>query len=201
MEKIKDILAQGAEAKIYRSGDKVIKERISKSYRIPEIDSKLRKERTRAEARLIRALERAGVPVPAVLKEDDKSMILELEFIDGEKVRDYLDKTSDTEICKQIGELTEKMHSAGIVHGDLTTSNLILKGKKVYLIDLGLGDFSARVEDKAVDLHLFKECLVSKHHEIWEPCWQAFLEGYKNKSVTDRLKVVETRGRYKKIPI
>ena len=195
---MKQLIAQGAEAKIYHSSGKIIKERVSKSYRLAEIDAKLRKERTRAEAKLIRALERVGVPVPAVLKEDDKGMILELEFIDGTKVRDYLDKTSDAKICKQIGELTEKMHSAGIVHGDLTTSNLILKRKKVFLIDLGLGDFSARVEDKAVDLHLFKECLVSKHHEIWESCWRSFLQGYKNPAVVERLKTVESRGRYKK---
>ena len=193
------MIAQGAEAKLYRAGNAVIKERVSKSYRLHEIDSKLRKERTRAEAKLLRTLERAGVPVPAVLKEDDNAMILEIEFIDGTKVRDFLDKTSDTDICRQIGELTEKMHGAGIVHGDLTTTNMILKGKKVYLIDLGLGDFSIKVEDKAVDLHLFKECLISKHHEIWESCWKAFLEGYKNPDVLNRLKVVEARGRYKKL--
>lgn len=196
---MKNLIAQGAEAKLYRTGNAVTKERVSKSYRIKEIDSKLRKERTRAEAKLIRTLERAGVLVPAILKEDDKNMILELEFIDGTKIRDYLDKTSDADVCKQIGILAEKMHSAGIVHGDLTTSNLILKDKKVYLIDLGLGDFSSRVEDRAVDLHLFKECLVSKHHNIWEKCWKSFLEGYKNKSVLDRLKVVEARGRYKTV--
>jgi len=196
---MKQMIAQGAEAKLYRAGNAVIKERVSKSYRLHEIDSKLRKERTRAEAKLLRTLERAGVPVPAVLKEDDNAMILEIEFIDGTKVRDFLDKTSDTDICRQIGELTEKMHGAGIVHGDLTTSNMILKGKKVYLIDLGLGDFSIKVEDKAVDLHLFKECLISKHHEIWESCWKAFLEGYKNPDVLNRLKVVEARGRYKKL--
>ncbi len=195
------LIAQGAEAKIYRSGDKIIKERVRKNYRLPEIDLKLRKERTRAEARLIRALERAGVNVPAVLNEDDASMVLELEFIDGEKIRDYIERTGDTEICKQIGLLADKMHSAGIVHGDLTTSNLILKGKKVYLIDLGLGDFSSRIEDKAVDLHLFKECLVSKHHKIWESCWKSFVEGYKNSDVLNRLRQVEARGRYKRIPV
>jgi len=195
---MRNLIAQGAEAKLYRDRNVVVKERISKSYRIAEIDSKLRKERTRTEARLIRALERAGVPVPAVLKEDDKGMVLELEFIDGEKVRDYLEKTSDVDICRQIGILTEKMHNAGIVHGDLTTSNLIFKDKKVYLIDLGLGDFSDRIEDKAVDLHLFKECLVSKHHKIWENCWKSFLQGYKNPEVLNRLKIVEARGRYKK---
>ena len=138
MEKL---IAQGAEAKIYHSNGKIIKERVKKSYRIDAIDAKLRKERTRAEAKLIRSLERAGVPVPAVLKEDDKGMVLELEFIDGEKVRDYLERTEDVSICKQIGVLTAKMHDANIVHGDLTTSNLILKDR-VYVIDLGLGEFS-----------------------------------------------------------
>jgi len=197
---MKQLIAQGAEAKIYHSDGKIIKERVKKSYRLAEIDSKLRKERTRAEAKLIRSLERAGVPVPAVLKEDDKGMVLELEFIDGEKVRDYLERTEDIEICKQIGELTAKMHSANVVHGDLTTSNLILKDK-VYLIDLGLGEVSERIEDKAVDLHLFKECLISKHHKIWEACWKNFIEGYKNEKVLDRLKIVESRGRYKKFPI
>jgi len=192
-------LAHGAEAILYKRDGNVVKERVSKPYRISEIDLKLRKERTRAEARLIRALERAGVAVPAVLKEDDKNMILELEFIEGEKIRDYLEKTSDTNVCKQIGELTAKMHDAGIVHGDLTTSNLILKAGKVFLIDLGLGDFSNRVEDKAVDLHLFKECLVSRHHGIWEQAWKSFVDGYKDKKVLDRLKVVEARGRYKKL--
>jgi TP53 regulating kinase-like protein len=198
---MKQLIAQGAEAKIYHSDSKIIKERVKKSYRIAEIDSKLRKERTRAEAKLIRSLERAGVPVPAVLKEDDKGMILDLEYIDGEKVRDYLERTEDVKLCKQIGELTAKMHSANIVHGDLTTSNLILRGNKVYLIDLGLGDFSERIEDKAVDLHLFKECLVSKHHKIWEACWKSFVQGYKDQKVLDRLKIVESRGRYKQAKV
>ncbi len=190
-------IAHGAEAILYKDGEKIIKDRVSKPYRIPEMDLRLRKERTRSEAKIIRTLERAGLPVPAVQKEDDKQMILELEFLDGEKVRDYLEKTEDADICKQIGELTAKMHATGIVHGDLTTSNLINKNGKVYLIDFGLGEFSKRVEDKAVDLHLFKECLKSKHFGIWEKSWNEFVAGYKDKTVLDRLKVVESRGRYK----
>ncbi|HIH14526.1 MAG TPA: Kae1-associated serine/threonine protein kinase [Nanoarchaeota archaeon] len=190
-------IAHGAEAILYKEGNRIIKDRVSKPYRIPEIDLKLRKERTRSEAKLIRALERVGVNVPAVLKEDDKQMSLEIEFLSGEKLRDYLEKTGDFKVCRQIGEQTAKMHEANIVHGDLTTSNMIIKGKKIYLIDFGLGEFSQRVEDKAVDLHLFKECLVSKHHNIWEKAWHEFTNGYKNKIVLERLKVVEARGRYK----
>lgn len=197
---MKKLIAQGAEAKIFLTRGKIIKQRIKKDYRLQEIDLKLRKERTRAEAKLIRRLERAGVPVPAVLSEDDKEMVVELEFLNGEKIRDYLDKSSDTKICEQIGELTAKMHSAEVVHGDLTTSNLILKNNKVYLIDLGLGEVSERIEDKAVDLHLFKECLVSKHHKLWEACWKSFLEGYnpqQREEILKRLEVIEKRGKYK----
>jgi Kae1-associated kinase Bud32 len=195
MEKRKKILAQGAEAVIYQTGKKVIKDRVKKNYRLPEIDSKLRWARTKKEAKLMRELKRAGISVPNVLEE--RGTVLEIEFIDGEKVRDYLDKTKDVKICKQIGIIVGKMHRADIVHGDLTTSNLILKGKKLYIIDLGLGEFSKRIEDKAVDLHLFKECLVSKHHLIWEKAWKKFVEGYEDKVVLDRLSVVESRGRYK----
>ena len=198
-KQMKTQIAHGAEAILYKDGDKVIKERVSKPYRIPEIDLKLRRERTRSEAKIIRTLERFGVSIPAVLKEDSKQMILELEFLAGEKVRDYLERTSDFKICKKIGEQVEKMHDAGIAHGDLTTSNLILKQNKIYLIDFGLSEFSNKAEDKAVDLHLFKECLVSKHNGIWERCWQEFLKGYKNKTAIARLKAVEARGRYKHV--
>ncbi len=200
MYKIK--IAQGAEAILYKDKGKILKDRISKSYRIPEIDVKLRKERTKTEARILHKLLRAGLNVPEVLKFDAEKAVLEIEFIDGPKIRDYLDKTKDVHIFKQIAEQTQLMHDAGIVHGDLTTSNMILKGKMIYLIDFGLSEHSDRIEDKAVDLHLLKECLRSKHFEIWEACWKIFESHYKNKAVLDRLKKVEQRGRYKeKAPI
>ncbi len=195
-------IAQGAEAILYKDKDKVIKDRISKSYRIPEIDVKLRKERTKTEARILQKLLRAKVNVPKVIKANPEKAILEIELIPGVKVRDYLDDKKDVHIFKQIAEQTQLMHNSGIVHGDLTTSNMILHGNKVYFIDFGLSEHSDRIEDKAVDLHLLKECLRSKHFEIWESCWRIFESHYKNKAVVDRLKKVEQRGRYKeKAPI
>jgi TP53 regulating kinase-like protein len=195
-------IAQGAEAILYKDADKIIKERISKSYRIKEIDTKLRKERTKMEARILEKLARIRVNVPRVLKVDEAKTTLEIEEIKGEKVRDYLLKSKDTNIFKQIAKQVELMHAAGIVHGDLTTSNMILSKNKIFLIDFGLSDHSDRVEDKAVDLHLLKECLKSKHFEIWESCWRTFEQNYKLKEVVNRLKVVERRGRYKeKAPI
>ncbi len=185
------LIAQGAEAKIYQSGDKIVKDRISKSYRIKQIDDRLRKTRTKAEAKLLSRASRAGLPVPKVLETGETK--LEIELIDGLKLRDIL----TPEHCKEIGRLLLKLHKEDLVHGDLTTSNMILKEGKIYFIDFGLGQNSRKTEDKAVDIHLFKECLKSKHFEIWQKCWKEFLTGYKNKDVLKRLEIVERRGRYK----
>jgi Kae1-associated kinase Bud32 len=199
---MKHKIAHGAEAILYKYKNKIIKERISKSYRISEIDNTLRKERTKTESRILHKLLRVKVNVPQVLGVNIEKAVLELEFIEGRKIRDYLDETKDVHIFKQIAEQTELMHNTGIVHGDLTTSNMILKDNKVYFIDFGLSTYSTRIEDKAVDLHLLKECLKSKHFEVWEACWKVFEAHYKNKAVLERLKKVEQRGRYKeKAPI
>jgi TP53 regulating kinase-like protein len=201
-EKMKQKIAQGAEAILYRDAGKIIKERVPKSYRIKEIDQKLRKERTKTEARILEKLARIRVNVPRVLKVDEAKATLEIEEIKGEKVRDYLLKSRDANIFRQIAKQVELMHAAGIVHGDLTTSNMILSKNNIFLIDFGLSGHSDRVEDKAVDLHLLKECLKSKHFEIWESAWKIFEQSYGVKEVLNRLKVVERRGRYKeKAPI
>jgi len=93
------------------------------------------------------------------------------------------------------------LHNHLIIHGDLTTSNMILN-KEIYFIDFGLSFFSEKAEDKAVDLHLLKEGLESKHYRIWEECFRCALEAYRkeaNKSseTLKRLEIVEKRGRYR----
>jgi TP53 regulating kinase-like protein len=204
------ILAQGAEAVIKKgeiNGENcVVKERIKKNYRRKELDLKLRKERTKGEARLLGEASRAGVLVPRVIEEDYKNYILYIEYIDGQKVRDWVDEQKDTEKLKElfseVGKMTSKLHSHNIIHGDLTTSNMILKDK-VYFIDFGLAAHTMKIEDKAVDAHLLKECLKSKHYEHWNACWLAFKDGYSKEAkeladdVFKRLKSVESRGRYK----
>jgi Kae1-associated kinase Bud32 len=93
------------------------------------------------------------------------------------------------------------MHDKDIIHGDLTTSNMILK-EKVYFIDFGLGFNSTRIEDKAVDLHLLRQAFESKHYKHFEEFFKEVLEGYKLsknwKEVLNRLEKVEMRGRYKR---
>jgi TP53 regulating kinase-like protein len=197
---MRELIAQGAEAKLYKEDDRIIKHRFEKKYRLSFIDKKLRGFRTRREAKVLGKLEDI-VPCPKVLKNDEKET-LEIEFIDGPKVRDVLEKMDCKKICKELGKKIALMHDNGIIHGDLTTSNMIWKDE-VYFIDFGLSFFSDKYEDKAVDLHLLKQALESKHYTIFEECYQAALDSYRknsehSKQVLKRLEKVETRGRYKR---
>ena len=125
---MKQVIQQGAEAILYKEKDIVIKDRIKKGYRLEEIDRKIRKLRTRGEAKLLNAAIRSGITVPRVLESEEN--IIKIEFIDGEKIKDIFNNISEKErkvVSELIGEAAGKLHSAGIAHGDLTTSNMILK--------------------------------------------------------------------------
>lgn len=177
-------IGQGAEAIIYKSKNKVIKDRIPKSYRVSFIDNELRKKRTRKEAKVLSEIAKI-VNVPKIYSVDEKEMKIEMDFVEGEKIKDYLDnkKYSDKEkqtISKEIGTQIGLLHKHNITHGDLTTSNIILSDNKIVLIDFGLANHTNKIEDKAVELHLFKQALESKHHKIWKDCFKAFIEGYKS---------------------
>ena len=197
------IIQQGAEALILLDKKGITKRRTRKSYRIPEIDEKIRKLRTRSETKL---LEKASkiIPVPSVKISNEVSKEIIMDFIDGKKLSDYLDSfplKKQKEICKSMGENVAKLHDSGIIHGDLTTSNMILKEDKVYFIDFGLGFNSHKFEDKAVDVHLLRQALEAKHFKHWEVLFWEVLKGYSkskdSKIVLERLKAVEKRGRYK----
>ena len=199
------IIQQGAEAIIYldEKRGEVIKNRVKKSYRIPVLDERIRKLRTRGEGKL---LEKASkiIDIPKVNKVDEKTKELHLEFIDGMKLSESLDDfplEAQKKICRSVGESVGKIHSNDIIHGDLTTSNMILKDERIYLIDFGLGFSSKRVEDKAVDLHVLKQALEARHFKHWEELFRAVEKGYKLSKdfgkVFDQLKKVEKRGRYK----
>ena len=200
------IIQQGAEAKIILSDDFIIKDRIKKSYRIPEIDNKIRRRRTKSEAKLLKkASELIDSPCPLLQPSIKNSTKIKIPFIDGKKLSEHLDSFSLVEqkkICEKIGKNIAILHDNDIVHGDLTTSNMILKKDKVYFIDFGLGFISDKTEDKAVDLHLLKKALMTKHYRIFEKSFENVLKGYKEnkdfKEVLNRLEKVESRGRYKR---
>ncbi len=189
------ILAKGAEATIIKKGKNVVKERVPKTYRIPEIDSELRKTRTKREAKILKKIEEIA---PKVLGTDEESKI-EIEYIQGDVLKNILDDKVD--LALDIGKNTGIMHDKDIIHGDLTTSNMILdKTGKIKFIDFGLSFISDKEEDKAVDLHLFKEAVESKHFRKEKEIWETFLKGYNpkdKKKIIKRLEMVEKRGRNK----
>ncbi|MBI4089565.1 MAG: Kae1-associated serine/threonine protein kinase [Candidatus Levybacteria bacterium] len=195
------IIQRGAEAILYLEHNKIIKERIKKSYRIPEIDIEKRKYPTRREAKLLQEASKV-IYVPRVFEMDDKNMKVIMEYIDGKRLKDIFDNLKNRrEICLKIGNSIARLHDNDIIHSDLTTSNMILKDDRVYFIDFGLGFISKKIEDKAVDLHLMKQALNSKHYNNSEESFKLILEGYKASKnyneVIKKLEKVESRGRYK----
>ena len=199
-------LSIGAEAVVYADESRkiVVKERQPKKYRVKELDDKLRLHRMRREAKVIAALRQLKIPVPELIRTDEKTTTLTMQLVEGKKVRDALGKSNYAGICAQIGKSVGTMHTNDMVHGDLTTSNMILNERdgKVYFVDFGLSLFSNKDEDKAVDLHLFRQALSSSHHEIAQDCFEAAMAAYKNYNkgwqvVLKRLEKVEERGRNK----
>ncbi len=185
------IIAKGAEAIIEKYGGIIIKKRIKKGYRIRVLDEYLRKKRTRNEAKLMIEAKRNGIRVPNIIEVNEKEFTIKMEFVHGKKLSDY----EELNCCNEIGKIIRKLHDAKIIHGDLTTSNLIETNDGIYLIDFSLGFFSNKVEDKAVDLLLLKRAVETKHKNF-EECWKEILEGYGDHVVISHLPKIEKRWRY-----
>ncbi|BFI73712.1 O-sialoglycoprotein endopeptidase [Nanoarchaeota archaeon] len=186
----------------YEKNKIVLKYRYKKKYRNEIIDKEFRKYRTRIERKILERLYNL-INIPKLLYYNEDNGIIIMEYIEGYKLSEYLEKLNYEEILYNIGKYIGIMHKNKIVHGDLTTGNIIYNGN-IYFIDFGLSFFSNRIEDYAVDLHLFKETFESNHWRISDK-FNIILEGYKEgfpekyNEILHRLKVVESRGRYKSI--
>jgi TP53 regulating kinase-like protein len=196
------LIAQGAEGKLFRRGDLLVKRRVSKGYRVKELDCELRRSRTRKEGKLLEKLSGLGIAAPGLVSVSDKSMEIKMEYIDGKRLSQHLSSRNMASICPKIGEAVARLHQNNIIHGDVTTSNMILKGDVLYLIDFGLSFHSTKIEDRAVELHVLKQALQSKHHQIWEKGFKLVEKAYRKHckqagDVLNRLEQVESRGRYK----
>jgi len=190
------IIARGAEAVIKKEDNFIVKERIKKGYRINELDEKIRRKRTKLEAKIMREVRRIGINVPKIIEESDFS--IKMEYIDGKILRNV---EIDEKIVKEIAKIVAILHQNNIIHGDLTTSNFILKDDKIYLIDFGLSRFSRKIEDKAEDLLVLFYTLKGVHYEVFEKYWKFFEEEYcknyfEGKKVIERMYEILKRGRY-----
>jgi len=197
-------IAQGAEAILYKDNNKVIKERFSKKYRLAHLDESLRQFRTRREAKILGKLQELGFPAPHLVDFSDKRMSITMDFVAGEKLRDALDTDNYLEFAEEIGEKIAQLHVENIIHGDLTTSNMIVEEEtsKLKFLDFGLSSFSNKIEDKAVDLYLLDRALESKHYKYYPKMFEQILEVYKkcnpeSAKILERFSAVKRRGRNK----
>jgi len=205
------LLKKGAEASLYLEkwqGRKVImKRRLPKAYRLPALDETIRVHRTAHEPQIIHRAKEAGVPTPTIYLVDVANANIIMEFIDGKQVKQILNDLSQAErasLSRHIGTLIGRLHSHGIVHGDLTTSNMILTPHgKVFFVDFGLSERSSELEAKGVDLHLMKRALQSTHYRFAKECFEAVIAGYSEvagkdatEDVLNKIREIGRRGRY-----
>jgi Kae1-associated kinase Bud32 len=203
------VLYRGAEAVIcltrYRGKQMVQKRRVKKSYRIKEIDAHLISFRTKEEAKLITLARRSGVSVPIIYDVDLASGIITMEFLRGKRIKDILNALPASEqacICRMIGESIARLHNHDIIHGDITTSNMILLDDRIHFIDFGLGSINGEVEAKGVDLHVLMEAFDSTHSQ-YPDCFRHVYEGYEQQFqgdasvVKNKIDDIVRRGRYR----
>jgi TP53 regulating kinase-like protein len=200
------ILKKGAEADVYISswnGKKsVLKIRKEKKYRNSSLDTRIRKQRTIREAQIISHVKSFGISTPLIYFVNYKNFSIYMQYVKGKLIRD-MDEKSIPKTCLQIGKIVGKLHTNGVMHGDLTTSNFILTKKNLFLIDFGLANRTEKPDDHAVDLRLFKEILNSAHANVMEKSWKNFISGYEKsvgkkrcKKILELVAVIESRGRY-----
>ncbi len=205
------LIKKGAEAELFLETwcekKVIIKRRTPKSYRIPALDQKLRSYRTIHEAMLIHQAKLVGILTPLIYFVDTINSTIIMEYIFGKQLKELANESSGLSlkpIFLRIGSSVGKLHSSGIIHGDLTTSNLILDPQnRIFFIDFGLGKKSLELEEKSVDLFLLKRTLNSTHYLFADPFFSWVLEGY-SKTVGDknrmeverRIDAIADRGRY-----
>lgn len=195
----------GAEARLRLTtwkGKKVVeKYRVPKGYRLSSIDERLRSARIRTEVKLMTEARALGISVPIIYDVDVVENKIIMEYVDGEQVKEIVNSGAEAQdICRRIGAMVGVLHSNGIVHGDLTSSNMLISNGEIYLIDFSLGRKSQEIEDQGVDFHLLREAFSSAHSERFH-LFEDVLEGYKGDyeragEVIDRMRAIEMRGRY-----
>jgi TP53 regulating kinase and related kinases len=205
------LLKKGAEASLFlaewHGRQAVIKTRLPKTYRPAQLDQLIRRQRTVREPQLMHEAKVAGVSTPLIYLVDVANATIVMEFLEGKQVKQILDSLQQEdrcELCVRIGGLIGKMHQHGVVHGDLTTSNMILGSDgEVSLVDFGLGEKNVELEAQGVDLHLLKRALQSTHFQNANACFTSVLEGYKQilgaeatERILEKIREIEKRGRY-----
>ncbi|KAK9381337.1 uncharacterized protein V2V93DRAFT_368956 [Kockiozyma suomiensis] len=211
----------------------ILKFRPPKPYRHALLDAQLTKHRTLSEVRSLYKMMLAGVHVPMFVAVDPRQGLIWMENIDGPSLKKWIwgqeeeiekkvsDEDSRLTMREQtvkptlvaVGHEISKLHFMDMVHGDLTTSNLVLRRKddgslEPVIIDFGLSQQSTLPEDKAVDLYVLERAFISTHPMHAEEYITWLLEGYlagfgqgkktakfKAREIMKKLEAVRLRGR------
>lgn len=199
-------IGRGAEAVItetvFHGRRAAVKTRVPKGYRHPEIESRIGSSRIKKEARVIRETRAAGVRTPVIYDIDLREGSITMELLEGPKAKDFIDSAGDPlDICRRIGAAVARLHAAGICHGDLTTSNMIVcQDGSIGFIDFSLGDVKADTEALGVDMHLLERAFSSAHSSVdkgYETIIGSYREGMPDaKAVLERVEVIRGRARY-----
>jgi len=205
------LIKKGAEASLYiedwQDRRVVLKRRLPKSYRHHKLDREIQTQRTKHEPQMIHKAKEAGVPTPIVYVVDLPKATIVMEYVEGKQVKQVLDDMPADErtgLCRVVGESIGKLHGNGIMHGDLTTSNLIFTPQsEVVFLDFGLSEQTFELEARGVDLHLMKRALTSTHYGFSDECFKAVIKGYETvvgrkatREVLRKIREIERRGRY-----
>ncbi len=205
------LLYRGAEADLFTfemgPWKAVLKKRVRKTYRAIELDKRIRKERTTREALAMHAAKRLGVRAPTLLEINPKECSIVMTYIDGTSARSTLDLTSSSDsrvILTDLGRQVGLLHGGGIVHGDLTTSNIIIDSSlRTHLLDFGMSSHTCEAEDMGADLHLLERSIATSHTSDTGASIRAFSKGYAESSGAARARAafkkaatIARRGRY-----
>ncbi|XP_003702186.1 TP53 regulating kinase [Megachile rotundata] len=223
-----ELIAQGAEARVYKGvylgKPTLIKERFAKKYRHADLDTRLTKDRIKAECRAIVRAKAAGVATPAIYLVNLDRRCIYMEYVENAIVlKDFIDKNISKKsnvdhlinfITQGIGMIIAQLHSKNIIHGDLTTSNILVKDvenisiencnavNNFVMIDFGLAHVDSSIEDKAVDLYVLERSLLSAHSELpqlFTKIFSIYQKYYANKNqckeIISKYNEVQARGR------
>src|SRR5436190_1277098 len=205
------LLHRGAEADLSLSTlgpwRVVVKRRVKKDYRNPSLDEQIRHDRTILEASQIHEAKRGGARVPSIVGMDLENNAIVMTYIAGTVARECLDELSAKEarkLLRSVGAQIGLLHTAGIVHGDLTTSNVIVSPSGApFIVDFGMSHRSVEPEDRGVDLHLLRRSIIASHRQNPSSMMNSMIRGYEKttgkkvaSSTWRKAREIARRGRY-----
>jgi len=207
------LLYRGAEADVilgeWQGLEAVFKIRKPLTYRLQVLDETIRRQRTVHEAEMMHLAKDAGVATPFLYDVDIESSTLVMQFVRGDRMKDLVASLSGSQLAGaffEFGRDVARLHHFGIMHGDLTTANVVKSEGRLVFIDFGLSVRTTRLEDHAVDLRLIKETLVGAHHDISARAIESLNSGYasvvgqaRSRAVLKQLLNIERRGRYARV--